>query len=128
MADAVIALAKAFDEHKKANNSRLEKIMATVEEIKTQAKKNADTLNKVFGEIRAKLDELLSQQGDVDAKIAAAVAAARAEDKAGLESALEEVKSAQDEQTSVLDSLDAIVPDAPEEPTEPEPPIEPTGR
>lgn len=73
----------------------------------TQTAHNAQ-LNKVLGEITGLLS---AQQGNMQEKIDAAVAAARAEDKVAMDAALAELQTAQNEGQVIIEKLDAFKPD-----------------
>lgn len=104
--------------------------MKEIEDMKAQAAQNTAAMQKSLGELRATVDKANESQASIDARIAAAVAAARAGDLEATRTELAALKVEQDKQTVILADMDAQVPDAVVEPTEPpveptEPPVEP---
>jgi chromosome segregation ATPase len=91
----------------------LEDLSMSVKDVKDKAAQNTAALQKVSAEQRQILDKLTEAQGNIDAKVAEAVAAARAQDREALEAALADVQSEQAKQSDLLAEMDARVADAP---------------
>lgn len=117
-------------ENQKTIFNKLGDVMKEIEDMKAQAAQNTAAMQKSLGELRATVDKANESQASIDARIAAAVAAARAGDLEATRTELAALKVEQDKQTVILADMDAQVPDAVVEPTEPpveptEPPVEP---
>lgn len=85
--------------------------MATFDEVKAGIEANTAQAAKAQIEIRAKLDELIAKAADVDAAVAAALAADATKDQADADAKAQELLNAVDAQKTAMQALDDVVPD-----------------
>jgi chromosome segregation ATPase len=106
-------------------NQTLGAIMPRMEDIQNQGQQHTAQLRKVVDEVSGMASQLKTLQEQGDAKIAEAVAAARAQDQAALDTKLTELQGIQSEQSELINRIDALNPDAPPAPPNPNPDTSP---
>jgi uncharacterized phage infection (PIP) family protein YhgE len=107
-------------------NEHIRSIMPGIDDIKNQGQQHTAQLRKVVDEVSGMASHLKTLQEQGDAKIAEAVAAARAQDQATLSTKLNELQNIQSEQSELINRIDALNPDVPTQPGTPTEPTNPT--